>query len=69
MSVEMPELLTPEEVALRLSIPKETLAQWRMTKRELPFVKVGRLVRYRHSDIAAFINQNLHEVAVKAVAS
>lgn len=50
-------LLTPSQVAEKLFVSVSTLAVWRTTKRyNLPYVKVGRLVRYRASDIAAFMN-------------
>lgn len=49
-------LLLPEEAASRLRVEPGTLASWRSTGRqELPFVKVGHLVRYRASDIDKFI--------------
>jgi excisionase family DNA binding protein len=49
-------LLTPEEAAKILGLSVETLNVWRATKRyNLPYVKTGRLVRYKHSDIEAFI--------------
>jgi predicted DNA-binding transcriptional regulator AlpA len=44
------------ETANQLRIAPETLAVWRCTKRyDLPWVKVGRRVFYRQSDIEAFI--------------
>lgn len=53
-------LLTPEDVARKLVVSEDTLTTWRCTRRQhIPFVKVGRLVRYRESDIAAFIAENL----------
>lgn len=49
-------LMTPEEVADYLKVSKETLNVWRCTKRyNLPYVKAGRLVRYRSDDVEAFI--------------
>ena len=49
-------LMTPEEVAEYLKISKETLNVWRCTKRyNLPYVKAGRLVRYRSEDVETFI--------------
>lgn len=49
-------LLTPETAAKYLGIKPETLAVWRSTGRyNLPFVKVGRWVRYREEDVLAFI--------------
>ena len=38
-----------------------TLAQWRYLGRftdELPWIKIGRNVRYRESDVLAFISNN-----------
>ncbi|WP_321855565.1 helix-turn-helix domain-containing protein [Paraburkholderia tropica] len=53
-------LLTDEEAAALLGTSVNTLANWRATRRyPLPFVKVGRLVRYRRTDIEAFITSNL----------
>jgi excisionase family DNA binding protein len=50
------DLLPPQEVAHLLGITTGTLEVWRCTKRySLKFVKVGRLVRYRRSDLSAFI--------------
>ena len=49
-------LLLPESAAEILGIKEETLAVWRSTGRyNLPFVKVGRWVRYREEDVLAFI--------------
>jgi len=53
-------LLSSEEVALLMGIQPKTLATWRATKRyELPYVKVGRSVRYRLKDLEDFINERL----------
>lgn len=52
------ELITPREVARSLSVAEETLASWRSRKKpHLPFLKVGRLVRYRRSDLVAFVER------------
>jgi len=49
-------LLTPEQVSMRLGITPETLQAWRTCNRyDLPYVKVGRLIRYRNVDIERFI--------------
>lgn len=51
------KLLTTEEVAAILGVKVETLAIWRHTKRyPLPFVKVGRLCKYRPQDVETFVN-------------
>jgi excisionase family DNA binding protein len=50
------ELLTPQLAAAVLGIRAATLANWRTTKsRAIPYVKVGRSVRYRRSDLEAWI--------------
>jgi excisionase family DNA binding protein len=49
-------LLSEAEAAAQLGVKKTTLQIWRSTKRyPLPYVKVGRLVRYRQSGLDAFI--------------
>ena len=51
-----PKLLTEAEAADYLSVEPQTLCAWRSTRRyNLPFIKVGRLVRYRPEDVEAFL--------------
>ncbi|WOF76899.1 helix-turn-helix domain-containing protein [Pseudomonas sp. FeN3W] len=51
-----PFLLTPDEVAFVLGVKPITLATWRSTGRySLPYLKIGRCVRYRVSDLATFL--------------
>lgn len=51
------DLLTRREAAAYLGVTPETLAVWASTKRyPLQFVKVGRLAKYRKSDLDTFIN-------------
>jgi excisionase family DNA binding protein len=50
------KLLTPKQAAEYLGVKENTLAVWRSTKRyELPFIKIGRSIRYRVSDLENFI--------------
>lgn len=50
------DLLSREEAANYLGVTPQTLAVWACTKRyDLPFVKIGRLVKYRRADLDAFI--------------
>jgi len=50
------ELVKEEVAAGILGVTCGTLQVWRCTKRyPLPYVKVGRLVRYRTSDLQAFL--------------
>jgi excisionase family DNA binding protein len=61
------KLLTPSEVAKILGLSVETLNVWRATKRyPLPYVKSGRLVRYRISDVENFINSRLRNFSSTA---
>lgn len=56
-------LLTPKQVAQHLGVSVDTLNVWRSTNRyPLPYVKTGRLVRYRESDVVAFIESRLHGI-------
>jgi excisionase family DNA binding protein len=54
---EEKKLLTRTEAAQYLGVSDQTLADWACTKRyPLPVVKVGRLVRYRVSDLESFLD-------------
>jgi len=51
-------LLSRKEAAELLGTTEGTLAVWSCTKRYgLPFVKIGRLVKYKLSDLEAFIQR------------
>jgi len=53
------KLLTRKEAAELLGTTEGTLAVWACNKRyNLPIVKVGRLVKYRLSDLMNFIEEN-----------
>ncbi len=53
------KLLTRKEASDFLGIQENTLAVWASNKRyNLPFYKVGRLVKYRISDLEKFIQNN-----------
>ena len=57
------ELFTTNEAGTYLKTPAKTLVAWRCTKRvKVPFVKIGGNVRYRKSDLDAFIAANMHDV-------
>ena len=53
------ELLSCEETAKILGVRPQTLATWRLYGRPLPYCKIGRLVKYRRSDVLAFIEQSM----------
>ena len=49
-------LLTPGEAAEILGVKVDTLTVWRSTKRyPLPFVRVGRSIKYNVEDVLSFI--------------
>lgn len=51
------EMLTTAEAAEMLGIQPQTLNLWRCTGRHgLPFVRVGRSIRYRVSDLTAWLD-------------
>ena len=50
-------LLTRGQAAAYLSLRPQTLAAWASAGRNLPYVKVGRAVRYRQSDVDQYIER------------
>ena len=54
------DLYTRSQAAIYLGVTTGTLAVWACSKRyKLPYVKIGRLVKYRKSDLDAFISSRL----------
>jgi predicted site-specific integrase-resolvase len=52
-------LLSEQDTAEILGIRPQTLTNWRCTKRvPLPFVRVGRCIRYRLQDVEDFLAKN-----------
>lgn len=49
------QLLTAEQVSKITGIPVTTLAQWRYRKRGIPYLRIGRLVRYDADDVHAYL--------------
>ncbi|RYQ43982.1 helix-turn-helix domain-containing protein [Bifidobacterium thermophilum] len=49
--------MTAQQVARLLGISTETLRKWRAKRKCLPYVRVGRHIRYRAADVAAFVEQ------------
>jgi excisionase family DNA binding protein len=52
------KLLTAQQVADYLGVSVGTLAMERHYGRGLPFVRIGRRIRYRAKDIADYIDDN-----------
>jgi predicted DNA-binding transcriptional regulator AlpA len=50
-----PEFLDERSLCALLAISSVTATKWRAKAKGPPFIKVGRLVRYRRSDIEAWL--------------
>ena len=54
-------LLPPPEAAEYLGVTVRTLSVWRCVGRyNIAFIKVGRLVKYRQSELDAFLSRRTH---------
>ena len=53
--------LTTEQAAKRLTLKKSTLEAWRVRGGGPRFLKLGRAVRYRDEDLAAFEEAGVRE--------
>jgi len=61
-------LWTDKETAARLDIEPQTLAVWRSLRRyDLPFIKIGRSVKYDPADVEAFIARRRVQVGESEV--
>lgn len=58
-TVAVPHLITQDAAASLLGVSPKWLERDRWVGASIPFVKIGRRVRYRASDIATFIEGNL----------
>lgn len=54
----MDELLTPEQVSEWFQTSTRTLANDRYLGQGPRFIKLGKLVRYRRSDVLAYLDEN-----------
>ena len=56
------ELLNEQEASEFLDVAPGTLSVWRSTGRHaIPFIKIGRNVRYRRSDLVAWLDGHIHQ--------
>ena len=51
--------ISPKEAAEYLGVAVKTLEQWRMRRKNLPFVKLGSRVLYRIADLDKYIEAHL----------
>jgi excisionase family DNA binding protein len=61
--------LTTPEAARYLNFEVSTLEQWRWNGRGPRFVKIGRYVRYRLSDLDAFLEERVFASTTEAQAA
>ncbi|WP_205965926.1 helix-turn-helix domain-containing protein [Paracoccus liaowanqingii] len=61
--VSVARLINQEIAATILGVSPKWLERDRWAERRIPYVKIGRLVRYRASDIAAYIDANTQGAA------
>lgn len=60
-------LLNEKEAAQLLDTSPGTLSVWRSTGRyNLPFLKIGRNIRYRRSDIMAWLDARVRQTGATA---
>jgi excisionase family DNA binding protein len=64
----MPEQMTNEQAAEYIGVKPQTLAVWRTTGRyDLKFYKIGSSVRYRRTDLDAWMNKRCGTSTATAV--
>ncbi len=56
MSIEAP--LNSKEAARVLGLSKQTLINWRHTRKGPDYIKLGRAIRYRACDLVEFLERN-----------
>ena len=61
MNVLEEELLSDEELAAILEVAPKTPAQWRHRGVGPQYIKYGRIVRYRPSDVREYVNKHVVE--------
>lgn len=59
---DIDQLLSPAELADYLSIPVQTIYQWRHRGDGPPGYRVGRHVRYRWTDIQAWLDDQTDDI-------
>ena len=54
------DLIDESALASRLGVSRSTLQSWRYSGRGPRFIKLRRMVRYRVTDVNAYLNANTH---------
>jgi len=66
--VSDPAYFTPESLAEHLQIPIATIYQWRYRGEGPPGFRVGRHVRFRTADVAAWVEEQMNRDRTVAAA-
>jgi len=54
------QYLTPEQLSDMLNISLSTIEKWRFNGNvKIPFIKLGRIIRYRVDDVHQFLEDNI----------
>jgi hypothetical protein len=64
METSKKEWLNPNGVYSDYGISTSTLAKWRMENKHLSFSKIGKYIKYKRSDIEAFLSTNMINAVV-----
>ncbi|MCV7176139.1 helix-turn-helix domain-containing protein [Mycolicibacterium sphagni] len=59
-----PEMMTAQQVGEYLQVSSASLAQDRYRGDGIPFVKIGKRVRYRRSDVANYLEDNTFQQTI-----
>lgn len=63
-------LFTRAQAAAYLGVSPSSLATWACRQTHpIPYIKIGRSVRYRRADLDAFLEHNTHHVDAAAMAA
>jgi predicted DNA-binding transcriptional regulator AlpA len=55
---ELPEVATARQVAELLGVPEASLAQDRYLRKGVPYIKIGKRVRYLRSDVLKYLTSH-----------
>ena len=50
------EYLSPKELQLEYGLKISTTAKWRMKKKNIPFSKIGKAIKYKRLDVENFLD-------------
>jgi excisionase family DNA binding protein len=63
VTAQVDDLLTVDEVAVWLRVGRQTLYRWRYEHRGPTSFHVGKALRYRRSDVAAWISEQIESTS------